>query len=63
MTKTIANIRASSNAQDTKNQRHEILEYGHREEIHIDDFIEVTISSRQSSRQRRMRYNRKLWMA
>ena len=54
MTKTIAYLRASSNAQDTKNQRHEILEYGHREEIHINAFIEVTISSKQSSRQRRI---------
>jgi DNA invertase Pin-like site-specific DNA recombinase len=30
------------------------LEYGHREGIHIDDFIEVTMSSRSSSRQRRI---------
>jgi DNA invertase Pin-like site-specific DNA recombinase len=52
--KTIAYIRTSSNTQDVKNQRHEILEYGHREGIHIDDFIEVTMSSRSSSRQRRI---------
>lgn len=54
MSKTIAYLRASSNTQDTKNQRHEILEYGHREGIQIDTFIEVTISSKQSSRQRRI---------
>ncbi len=54
MGKTIAYIRASTNAQDVKNQRHEILEYGHREGIHIDEFIEVTMSSRHSSRQRRI---------
>jgi DNA invertase Pin-like site-specific DNA recombinase len=54
MRKTIAYIRASTNAQDVKNQRHEILEYGHREGIHIDTFIEITISSRHSSRQRRI---------
>ena len=41
-----AYIRASSNAQDPKNQRHEILEYGHREGIQVDTFIEITISSK-----------------
>lgn len=54
MSKTIAYIRASTNAQDVKNQRHEILEYGHREEVSVDEFIEVTVSSRHSSRQRRI---------
>ena len=54
MGKTIAYIRASTNSQDVKNQRHEILEYGHREGIQINEFIEVTVSSRKSSRQRRI---------
>ncbi len=54
MSKTIAYIRASTNAQDVKIQRHEILEYGHREGIQVDAFIEITISSRHSSRQRRI---------
>jgi DNA invertase Pin-like site-specific DNA recombinase len=54
MSQTIAYIRTSTNAQDIKNQRHEILEYGNREEIHVDTFIEVTVSSRQGSRQRRI---------
>lgn len=54
MGKTLAYIRASTNAQEIKNQRHEILEYGNREEIHVDAFIEITVSSRQSSRQRRI---------
>lgn len=40
--------------QDVKNQRHEILEFAHRERMKIDAFIEVTSSSRQSSRQRRI---------
>lgn len=52
--KTIAYIRASTMTQDVKNQRHEILEFAHREEMQIDAFIEVTSSSRQSSRQRRI---------
>jgi DNA invertase Pin-like site-specific DNA recombinase len=54
MSKTVAYIRASTNAQDVKNQRHEILEYGHREGVGVNEFIEVTISSRHSSRQRRI---------
>lgn len=54
MSKTLAYIRASSDKQDVKNQRHEVLEYSNREGIHIDDFIEVTLSSRHSSRKRRI---------
>ncbi|MEE8251795.1 MAG: recombinase family protein [Gemmatimonadales bacterium] len=54
MSKTVAYIRASTHAQDVKNQRHEILEYGNREGLRIDEFIEVTVSSRQSSRKRRI---------
>ncbi len=54
MSKTVAYIRASTNAQDVKNQRHEILAYGNREEMRIDEFIEVTVSSRHSSRKRRI---------
>ena len=54
MSKTVAYIRASTIAQDVNNQRHEILEYGHREGIKVDTFVEVTVSSRHSSRQRRI---------
>ena len=54
MSKSLAYIRASSDKQDVKNQRYEILEYGRREQIHIDEFIEITISSRQNSRKRRI---------
>ncbi|MFT5197013.1 MAG: DNA invertase Pin-like site-specific DNA recombinase [Candidatus Promineifilaceae bacterium] len=54
MSKTVAYIRASTGTQDVKNQRHEILEYGHREGLTVDEFIEVTVSSRQNSRKRRI---------
>lgn len=54
MSKTIAYTRTSTNVQEVKNQRHEILEYGHREGIQVDAFIEVTISARHSGRQRRI---------
>ena len=54
MSKTVAYVRASTIAQDVNNQRHEILEFGHSEGIQVDTFIEVTVSSRRSSRQRRI---------
>jgi len=54
MSKTIAYIRASTTAQDIKHQRHEILEYAHHQGIQIDQFIEITISSKKSSRKRRV---------
>lgn len=52
--KTIAYIRASTNTQDVKNQRHEILEFAHQQGIQIDTFIEFTGSSRGTTRQRRI---------
>ncbi len=52
MSKIVAYIRASTNAQDVKNQRYEILEYGHREGLQVDELVEVTISSRHNSRKR-----------
>lgn len=57
MGKTVAYVRASTVAQDVKNQRHEILEYSHREGLTVDEFIEVTISSRQNSRKRGLKSN------
>ena len=52
--KTIAYIRASTNTQDVKNQRHEILEFAHQQGVQIDTFIEFTGSSRGTTRQRRI---------
>lgn len=54
MSKTVAYIRASTDKQDVNNQRHEILEYTNRAMLTIHEFIEVTVSSRKSSRQRRI---------
>ncbi|MBV7326854.1 recombinase family protein [Chloroflexi bacterium TSY] len=54
MNKTLAYIRASTDQQDAKNQRHEILEYINKHKTSIDKFIEITISSRKNSRQRRI---------
>lgn len=52
--KTIAYIRASTDKQDVNNQKLEILEYARNNNFTIDDFIEVTVSSRKTTKQRRI---------
>ena len=52
--KTLAYLRVSTGKQDLNNQKLEILEYGRRHSIHVDDFIEIEISSRKSTKQRRI---------
>ncbi len=47
-------IRVSKEQQDVRNQRHEILEYGNSHGLHIDEFIEVEISSRRDNKARRI---------
>ena len=47
-------IRVSTEEQDVKNQRLAILEYAQRNKLDIEDFIEVTISSRKSNTERRI---------
>ena len=54
MGKTIAYLRASTDKQDLKNQKLEILEWAHKKSVHVDDFVEITISSRKTSKQRRI---------
>ncbi len=54
MGKTLAYLRTSTDKQDLSNQRLEILEYARRNDHHIDDFIEISISSRKSKRARRI---------
>lgn len=54
MSKTYAYIRVSTDRQDANNQRLEILEYTNRHGLKIDDSIEITISSRQNSKERRV---------
>lgn len=50
----IGYIRVSSDKQTVSNQRNEILEYAHRNNIKIDKFIEVEMSSRKSIKDRKM---------
>lgn len=54
MSKIIAYLRASTDKQDVKNQKLEILEFARNKKFHIDDFIEITVSSRKTTKQRRI---------
>lgn len=54
MSKTIAYIRASTDKQDLNNQKLEILEFARKKELKVDAFVEITISSRKTSKQRRI---------
>lgn len=54
MAKVTGYVRVSTVRQDADNQRHEILEYANKHHLHIDDFIEVEISSRKDKKQRRI---------
>lgn len=50
--KTVAYLRVSTGGQDLDSQRLAILDYAHRHHLHIDDFVEVTVSSRKTLKER-----------
>ncbi len=50
----IGYIRVSTEQQDLDKQRHLLLDYAHQQQININDFIEVEISSRKTQRERRI---------
>lgn len=54
MGKIIAYLRSSTDKQDIQNQKLEVLEYAREKKLHIDDFIEITISSTKTTKQRRI---------
>lgn len=54
MDKIVAYLRASTDKQDLGNQKLEILEFARKKKFTISDFIEITISSRKTSKQRRI---------
>ncbi len=54
MGQILAYLRTSTNKQEISNQKLEILEFAHRNNFKIDGFIESTISSRKSPKQRRI---------
>lgn len=54
MGKTLAYLRASTDKQDTNNQKLEVLEFARKKDLKIDDLIELTMSSQKPSKQRRI---------
>lgn len=54
MGKTIAYLRASTDKQDLNHQKLELLEFARNRSLSIDEFMEITISSRQTKKQRRI---------
>ena len=54
MSKTIAYIRTSTDKQDLNNQKLEIFEYAKKHQLQVNDFIEMSISSRKTSKERRI---------
>ena len=54
MGKTVAYIRASTDKQDLNNQKLGILEYAREHGLKVDEFIEITVSSRKTTKQRRI---------
>ncbi len=54
MSKTIAYIRTSTDKQDLNNQKLEIFEYAKKHKLTVDDFIQMSISSRKNSKERRI---------
>ena len=54
MGKTVAYLRASTDKQDLNNQKLEILEFARQKNLHVDEFVAITISSRKTSKQRRI---------
>lgn len=54
MGKIVAYLRASTDKQDLSHQKLEILEFARRQGLRVDEHIELTISSRKTSKQRRI---------
>jgi len=50
--KTIAYLRVSSEKQDVDSQRLAILDYAQRQKLPIDEFVEISVSSRRSPAER-----------
>ena len=52
--KVIGYIRVSTDKQDAAKQRHLLLEYSQQQQFVIDDFVSIEVSSRKSTRERRI---------
>ena len=54
MGQIVAYLRASTYKQDLNDQKLELLEFARKKSLAIDEFVEITISSRKTSKQRRI---------
>lgn len=54
MSKSIAYIRTSTDKQDLNNQKLEILEFARKKNLKVDEFVQITMSSRKTTKQRRI---------
>ncbi|MFZ0256236.1 MAG: recombinase family protein [Gammaproteobacteria bacterium] len=54
MGKIVAYLRASTDKQDLSHQKLEILEFARRQGLRVDEYVELTISSRKTRKQRRI---------
>jgi DNA invertase Pin-like site-specific DNA recombinase len=54
MPKTVAYLRASTDKQDLNNQKLEIFEYARKNQLEVHDFIQITISSSRTNKERRI---------
>jgi len=54
MGKTVAYLRTSTDKHDLSHQKLKILEVARRQGLHVDEYVETTISSRKTSKQRRI---------
>ena len=52
--RTIAYLRISTNKQDLDNQRLAIWDYAYKNKIEIDSFIEIQISAKKNTRERKI---------
>ena len=54
MSKIFAYLRTSTDKQDLDQQHLQILDYARTHQLHIDEFVAITISSRKSAKERRI---------
>lgn len=54
MGKIVAYLRTSTDKQDLNHQKLELLEFARKKSLSIDEFMEITMSSRKTSKQRRV---------
>ena len=54
MAKSVAFIRTSTDKQDMNNQKLEIFEFAKKNKLEVNDYIQMTISSRKNTKERRI---------